>query len=333
MERRDDSGLAAVRPWKPPPSSTPNGVDALLLSSLYPGFTDKSTAEAREVHGLPYTPLEVLDRVVKGIFDVSIEDASLKYSALEDSVLRGTTVIDRGYARSSLARFIIEKFPWHHSKLAARLVLLFACPADPHHMLEAMRFENDQLQGLTTMLEVKNTPSADLASRFARAKREALSGAAKVTVLGVSLIDVASLERVQENSGADTGFSSFSHHFTLAIGREGWRMYQAYEKAEGRFDEWLMKITGGSRLRSWDWAETWISDFQRIRGSIGTWTTEINDAYTRCFDMNLDLLCGEGKRYPPLIPLYRPWVKIQEINNVKVEDICKFEWKVGRSWD
>ncbi|KAL2838375.1 hypothetical protein BJY01DRAFT_237503 [Aspergillus pseudoustus] len=191
------------------------------------------------------------------------------------------------------------------------------------------------MQGLTTMLEVYSTPSADLASHFARAKRDALSEAAKVTILGVSLIDVESLERSEAGSGqGKTGsrFSRFSHHFALGVGREGWRMYQAFDMTGLRLDEWLMKVMGGSRLRSWEAAEIWISCFQRISGSSGFWTTGINDAYTSCFDVDLNLLCGERRVYPPLIPVYRPWVKIQEITDIKVEDIRKFEWKVGRSW-
>ncbi|KAJ0422617.1 hypothetical protein BJY00DRAFT_310987 [Aspergillus carlsbadensis] len=319
--------------YNTPPTSTPTAIDALLAASLPPGTTDPSTAAARLAYSLPLTPLEVLDRTIKSLFDFGPEDASLKYSALEDSVLRGTPVIDRGYVRSSLARIIIDQYPWYDPKLATRLVLLFACKPGPHRMLEAMRFQNGKLAGATTMHEVNSRPSADLPSRFALAKREALSEVAAVTVLGVSLIDVESLKRMEARNGQETGFSSFEHHFALVIGREGWRMYQAFEKNEYRLDEWLMRITGGSRLRSWEGAEGWMGGFRRITGEVGTWTAKLNDAYNACFDVDLDFLCGEGKPYPPLMPVYRPWVKIQQINDVKVEDICKFEWKVGRPWD
>ncbi|KAL3491995.1 hypothetical protein BJX62DRAFT_236635 [Aspergillus germanicus] len=320
-------------PYNTLPTSTPTAVDALLAASLPPGTTDPSTAAARLAYNLPFTPLEVLDRTIKSLFDFGPEEASLKYSALEDSVLRGTTVIDRGHVRSSLARYIIEQYPWYDSKLAVQLALLFACKPDPHQMLEALRFQNEKLAGVTTMHEVSSTPSADLPSRFALAKREALSEAAKVTVLGVSLVDVECLQRMEARNGQDTGLSSFSHNFALAIGREGWRMYQACEKNEYRLDEWLMRITGGSRLRTWEGADEWMGGFRRLTREGGTWTAKLNDAYTACFDVDLDFLYGEGKPYPPLLPVYRPWIKIQQISEVKVEDICKFEWRVGRSWD
>ncbi|KAL2838416.1 hypothetical protein BJX68DRAFT_213340 [Aspergillus pseudodeflectus] len=329
----DDYTPTTFHSYRTPPVSAPTAIDALLAASLPPGTTDPSTAAARLAYNLPSTPLEVLDRTIKSLFDYGPEDASLKYSALEDSVLRGATVVDRGYVRSSLARYIIEQFPWYDSKLATRLVLLFACMPDLHRMLEAMRFQNEKIAGITTMQEVNSTPSADLPSRFALAKREALSEAAQVTVLGVSLVDVESLERMEAHKGLGTGFSSYAHNFALAIGREGWRMYQACEKNEYRLDEWLMRINGGSRLRNWEAAEGWMGWFRRICGGGETWTARLNDAYTACFDVDLDFFCGEGRPYPPLIPVYRPWVKIQQINDVKVEDICKFEWKVGRSWD
>ncbi|KAL3462733.1 hypothetical protein BJX64DRAFT_288193, partial [Aspergillus heterothallicus] len=277
------------------------------------------------------------------LFNASPENASLKYSALEDSVLRGTTLIDRGYARSSLARFVIERYPWSDAKLAARLVLLFASKSLPHRMLEALRFQNGKMQGVTTVCEVRGTPSADLGGCFERARQEAMGEAARVTVLGVSLVDVGSLEWSEASgrtgqgvgggigSGSNGGFSSFSHHFALALGREGWRLYQALEMSGLRLDEWLMRVPGGARLRSWEWGETWMESFRRISQGYGPWTPRLNEAYTECFDINLDAFCGEGKPYPPLIPVYRPWVKIQEINDIKVDDICKFEWRVGRS--
>ena len=78
--------------------------------------------------------------------------------------------------------------PWNSCKLAASLVLILAAPKDPEAMHSALKFQSSTLGGLPTMAMINSTPSADLAARFARAKKAALDGkVGKVTVLTVSL--------------------------------------------------------------------------------------------------------------------------------------------------
>jgi hypothetical protein len=51
------------------------------------------------------------------------------------------------------------------------------------------------------MVEISNTPSADLPRRFTQAKKAAIDGKiGKVTVLGVSLVDVEMIERGEKRS-------------------------------------------------------------------------------------------------------------------------------------
>lgn len=59
----------------------------------------------------------------------------------------------------------------------------------------------------------------------------------------------------------------------------------------------------------------------------GKWSSELNSVYKECFEVDLDSICGRRRPQPPLVPVYRPWVKIHEINDVKVDDIKKFTWR------
>jgi len=59
----------------------------------------------------------------------------------------------------------------------------------------------------------------------------------------------------------------------------------------------------------------------------GTWSNELNGAYKECFQVDLTSICGKKKLQPPIVPVYRPWVKVHEINDVKVDNIKKFTWK------
>ena len=53
------------------------------------------------------------------------------------------------------------------------------------------------------------------------------------------------------------------------------------------------------------------------------------NSYEECFGVDLRLICGKGKKTPqhPIIPVYRPWVRVFEVENVQVEYIKKFQWK------
>lgn len=223
---------------------------------------DEATAAARRSVGLPYTPLEELDKAVKGFFDEGAAAASLKFAALKSAVLRGDTRVDLGCRLRLMDSFIIETTQWNSCKLATTLVLLLACPPESEAMFDALKWQSRSLDGLPTMAEICSTPSADLPKRFAEAKKTAIDGkVGKVTVLGVSLVDVEMLER-GENKSRDMNYTSFAHSFILAIGREGFRVYQSWGKHGYRLDQYLMQ--GGSRCRPWTEAKSFLKRFRKL---------------------------------------------------------------------
>lgn len=241
--------------------STPTEIDSILERTWGPPRVDEATILARRSLGLPFTPLEELDKAVKRFFDEGPAVASQKFGALQSAVLDGETVVDLGFAFP----FIERQIPWNSCKLATTLVLLFACSAEPQFMLEALRFQARSLGGLPTMAEILRSPSADLRKRFSEAKVAAIDGkVGKVTVLGVSLVDVEMIERGEKKS-LDMRYTSFAHSFVLAIGREGFRVFQAWGKHGYRLDQYLMR--GGSRLRTWEEAKRFLKKFQKLTRS------------------------------------------------------------------
>ncbi|EED12221.1 hypothetical protein TSTA_002850 [Talaromyces stipitatus ATCC 10500] len=277
--------------------------------------------------GLPYTPLEELDRVLKDFFKKGPAYASYKFQALFQAAMYVETVV---YVDERLMRttgsMIAKSVSWESCKLACTLVLLFASPPSAF-MLKTLTWQSRNLDGFPTMAEISSTPSVDLPKRFAQAKKAAIDGkVGKVTVLGVSLIDVEIIERAEVGrNDVDFDFTSFTHSFALAIGREGFRVYQSWGEHGYRLDQFLTR--GGSRIRSWEEGKAFMKAFKKL-ASATKWSPELNSAYKELFEVDIDSICGEWRVQPPLIPVYRPWVRVFEINDVQVNHIKKFTWKI-----
>ncbi|KAE8373410.1 hypothetical protein BDV26DRAFT_285136 [Aspergillus bertholletiae] len=122
----------------------------------------------------------------------------------------------------------------------------------------------------------------------------------RVTALRVNLVDVEMLKRGEKKS-RDMHYSSFAHSFVIALMR------------------------GGSRLRSWEDAKAFPKMFQKLcRFQL---CDELNAAYHKCFEVDINSVCGRGTLQPTIARLYRTWVRIFEINDVKVENFQKFVWE------
>ncbi|KAF3388231.1 putative arsenite methyltransferase [Talaromyces pinophilus] len=260
---------------------------------------DKTTLAVREKMGLPFTPLEELDNALKYFFRDGPEAASYTFDALRTAVVKGKTnvVVDEKRMRY-MGPIVARLAPWSSCKLACTLVLLFASPSDQDSMLKALRWQSASLGGLPTMAEISSTPSADLPRRFTQAKKAAIDGKfGKVTVLGVDLVDVEMIERGEKKSKY-MDFTSFAHNFVLAIGREGFR----------------------------EDAKDFMKTFKKLTRA-ATWSPELNAAYKELFDVDLDWVCSKERLQPPLVPIYRPWVRLFEIEDVQVDNIKKFGWE------
>ncbi|QGA22198.1 hypothetical protein EYB26_009913 [Talaromyces marneffei] len=173
--------------------------------------------------------------------------------------------------------------------------------SDQASTLEALNWQSRSLEGLPTMAEISSTPSADLPKCFTQAKKAAIDGKiGKLTVLGVSLGDVEMIERGEKKS-KDIDYTSFAHTFVLAIG---------------------LVDGGGSKLGSWEEAKVFMKAFKKLTRP-APWSSELNAAYEKPFDVDLDSICNKKHLQSPLIPIYRPWVRVFELSDVQVENIKK----------
>ncbi|KAE8332223.1 hypothetical protein BDV39DRAFT_200376 [Aspergillus sergii] len=292
--------------------STPNETNQILEkhTALNLPFRDEATQVDSKSSGLLPKPLEELDKPVKGFFGDGPDAAPVKFESLRNYMMEGQTRIQRDGQFSYLMQPPYARLlPWNSCKLAATLALVFSSPPEPESTLEALGFLSRSLAVCTS-------------------QKAAIDGkVGKVTVLGVNLVDVEMLERGEKMS-RDMNYSSFAHSFVIAIAREGFRFYQSWGEHGYRLDEYLRR--GGSRLRSWEDAKAFLKMFQKLYRFQENWTDDMNMAYKHCFEVDIKSICGRGKLQPPIVRPYRPWVRIFEINDVKMENIEKFTWE---GWD
>lgn len=238
-------------------------MDKVKHQPKMPDEDESGTNAQNKEHQL--TTLEELNDEVKEFFSKGPLYASIKMLALQVSVILGSKIVDLSGPPGLTIDFIAEVFPWHDPKLAATLVSLFACSPDPRSVSETLKCGHDGLGGNPTAADVPGTPSADLSKVFARAKKAAVDGkVGKATVLLVNLVDVEMTER-RESGCSNMNHASFAHTFVLAIGREGFRVFQASGRRGYRPDQYLMR--DGSRLRDWEEAKMFLNRFQNLAGS------------------------------------------------------------------
>ncbi|KFZ11258.1 hypothetical protein V502_07649 [Pseudogymnoascus sp. VKM F-4520 (FW-2644)] len=231
--------------------------------------------------------------------------------------------------RASIATFFLEgpqiaSFIFRQLQVAAlatTLVLLFACRHN--EVFEALKYQSGQLGGLPTLSLIRNTPSFSFAQAFAKAKKAALSGKMATTVIGVSLTDVHIFEL--NVRGKAKPYTSFAHSFVVGIGPEGVVIWQSWGEYGYRLDEYLNR--DGARLRNWDEAEEFVRDFNRLVFRKSLWNYEKNKYYQKCFEVDVNKVCGPNGPQRPIVPKFEAWVRLHVIENVKVEDIKFFTFE------
>ncbi|MCJ1245202.1 hypothetical protein MMC30_002403 [Trapelia coarctata] len=299
-----------------PPPDRPISYDILRLMGIIPPAAQlnalwqclqerRNTPDSAEYS----SPLGLLYTKVLVFFSDGPDQASASFLALQQFVESGSLVISP--AAHLLGLGFAHLLPWNLCKLATALVLMHAAPANAEATLEILGFNSRRLGGLPDLPTIHGTPSADLSVRFAVAKKAAVDGnVGDVTVLGVNLVDVEMIERGEKGG--------------KSIAKRGFPGFQSWGEHGYRLDEYLER--DGARLRSWDEAKDFLKAFGVLVGGKGLWTKEINDAYEKYFEVDIFKICGGKGPQRPIVPKYRPWVNIYEINDVKSKDIEKFTW-------
>ncbi|CAD6592062.1 MAG: hypothetical protein ASARMPRED_005962 [Alectoria sarmentosa] len=269
-------------------------------------------------------PLNHLFAKIDRFFADGTQTASIRFAAIQATVTKGEAEVTHSSCQVASRMLAGNSLTWNSCKLAAALVLLHAVPPNAQVMFEALKFQSQSLGGLPTMSTINGAPSASLASRFAQAKKAAVDGkVGKCTVLAVNLVDVEMIER-GESRNKPMGYSSFAHTFVLAVGREGWRIFQSWGEHGYTLDEYLER--DGARLRDWKEAKVFLKAFLVLATADGSWSQKINDAYEACFEANIINICGKTGPQAPIVPIYRPWLRFFEVEDVKDSDIEKFAW-------
>ena len=259
---------STARPELPPPGHPIH--DILRMAGVLPPEPDKPNA-ILERKGIGPTssddsPLGMLHKEIVKFFAQGPQQASNRFWALSNTILCHKTIISKDSYPSQLMEPVVSmQVPWNSCKLAATLVLVLAAPRDTNATYEALKFPSQSLGGLPNMDIINNTPSADLAAGFAKAKKAAIDGkVGKVTVLCANLVDVEMMER-GENRSRDMAYTSFAHSFVLGISRAGWRIYQSWGEHGYRLEQWLGN--GGAIIRDWNDAKRFLKTFSRLATS------------------------------------------------------------------
>ncbi|RAH83826.1 hypothetical protein BO86DRAFT_446895 [Aspergillus japonicus CBS 114.51] len=195
-----------------------------------------------------------------------------------------------------------------------------------------LKWQSAGLAGPPTMADVRGTGSAELGKRFAPAKKAAMDGReATVTGAGGGSGGTWSCWTAGSCSAATTRTPPRSRTaFVLAVGARGRpRLPGVAARAHATIASISISRTGGSRLRSWAEARAFLASFGRLSRFQKQWSPELNSAYAECCGIDLDEICGDGRPGLPIVPVYRPRVRIFEINDVQVEHIRKCTWDGG----
>ncbi|RMZ69246.1 Arsenite methyltransferase [Pyrenophora seminiperda CCB06] len=275
--------------------------------------------------------LAILRHQVEAFFKFGPDLASFVFAKLQEFAAAGSNKLIESKFDVRLSGLDSESLsqwssfcPWNSCKMAATLVLLFAAPRDSESLFFAVKTQSRTLGGLPTLEHIRKTPSASLDTAYRRAKQGAFGDGKRTTVMAVSLTDVHIFELAEQDK-AEPHFS-FSHVFVFAVGPEGTVIWQSWGKFGYRLDEYLKR--GGGRLRDWQEADQFVNDFTKLVSGKGTWTAKRNKLYERLFDIDLNHICGPKGPERPLTSKFKPWVRINTLENVKYEDVTKFRWSV-----
>ncbi|KUI56841.1 hypothetical protein VP1G_04215 [Cytospora mali] len=278
------------------------------------------------------TPLSLLQAMVKSFFTFGPDIASRLFSKLHiairfDSyeftpssrVKIGTLV--------QLPSFNVKDFPWNSCKVAASLVLLLAAHATKESLYSALKSQSWSMGGLPTRELLSSSSSDSLLVEFQRARRAALEEK-KTTVMGVKLIDKHIFDL--EGRGVSETYFSFAHSFAMGVGPEGIVVWQGFGKHGYRLDQYIRD--GHARVRSWDEAKQFVSNFEKLVSAKGIWSAKINKLYKKLFLVDINSLCSAGGPERPVTPRFRAHVSIHCINDVQCQDVTKFLWDANAKW-
>ena len=221
-------------------------------------FASSSSSSTPVSLPVPSTLFSFYQKVVAFLAEGPARTAG-KFVAIRQLILDGTDA-PVNFDSNALARNPTAQIPWNVCELVAGIVMTLASPCDTVENRKALRFASTTLGGLPTMATVTTIPSMDLEEYFRVAKIASINRQlGELTVLGVNLVDVGTLDR-RQRGGGDMRYTSFEHTFVLGIGLEGFRMWSVWGGCEYQLEH--LSSPEGARLRYWTEVKDFLETFK-----------------------------------------------------------------------
>ncbi|QDS74147.1 hypothetical protein FKW77_001341 [Venturia effusa] len=270
------------------------------------------------------SPIQAMKLHIAAILSDTLPLVLYLATAMTKAIEDGTFVIQlqgEGFAADASLWELTKMKPeniWKTCKFVGNFILNVA--SSKANAYKTCNFARDSKSGDILGL-ARNQPTASFRSGFTTAKAAARNQK-KTTIIGVQLLDVHFLQLSSRDAVA--GHCSFAHTFAVAIGPEGFVIWQGWGEHGYRLDEWI--DCGGDRVRTWDEAEQFVNDFEKLTKGKGLWNAKRNELYKKLFEVDLNQMCGsQGPEPRCLVPKFEPWVQLEVLADVKVKDILKFK--------
>ncbi|KAI9163454.1 hypothetical protein HJFPF1_05068 [Paramyrothecium foliicola] len=294
------------------------------VMTMIKAFNDKSG---------PNDPLEAINHKLKSLFESGPAAAFELYRQLDDCVARYFCEHHGNSVHFTICFCHLDSKEdfhqdgsdlWRSDKLTNSVILLLACDKDSMNMQQAIQFYSPSVHCPLKHDLIQHQPSASLTLAFRRAKTAA-KDEGKTTILGCDLIDTAIYDPTRR--GTPKQYTSFIHCFVLGIGPAGFAIWQAWGDSKSQpgsysLDDYLRD--GHGKLRCWDDAEQFVNDFEKLAKAKGAWTAKLNKLYKKLFLVDLNQVCEPNGDGLPITPRFKPWVRIQRIDDVTARRVHKF---------
>ncbi|KAI9709906.1 MAG: hypothetical protein M1820_002983 [Bogoriella megaspora] len=288
-----------------------------------------------------FSPLGMIQQSIQAIFSKDTDIASRFFNAAQTALKTGSS--SDGKLLIDMSANLNKAIFWDSSIDASKLALLFGLKRQssntyntkPLGSLNKLSLPSDLLLNF-----INKNPSASLEQAFSKAKKAALSKGA-TTLISVQLIDTQSVKDKAAKSGRR--HTSFAHNFVLGVSKDGCQLWQAWgadkvgcvggqpARTLAELDRKGCLTLGdcvagkGPQVKSLEKATEWAKKFQKlVTVKSSAWGAKQNGLYKACFGPDLTALCYPQGRLNQLTGKFKPWVAIDVIDDVKVEDVGKF---------
>ncbi|KAF2810255.1 uncharacterized protein BDZ99DRAFT_520334 [Mytilinidion resinicola] len=239
----------------------------------------KETIAAMQSPKTTMTPISALKAQVGALLSKDLSIPLFIWHRISSAIDNGALDVHADIKDYRSLKSQFEPILWKSCKLATSILLCLA--ALQHKAQAALKFRSRTRGGMPTLSQIRTTPSESFRGAYVKAK-EAVLKEGKTTIVAVSLTDVHIFELAAR--GKSESWFSFAHTFVAGFGPEG--------------------FVDGTRVRSWDEAESFTRDFTKLTTGKGQFDAKRKKLYHKLFDVDLFQVCGPKGPERPLVPRF-----------------------------